>query len=117
VPPRASTPVRRPRPSPEAARRQAVSTLKLAEAIAGYGARQAGNGLGPAEAARTLVEVARELENLAGNLRRLAALDGLDPAARRRLVVQLAADGWSQRKIAAAVGVSKRTVWDDLHGR
>ena len=114
MPPRAPTPVRRPRPSPEAARREAVDTLTIAAAVAAYAAGQIGNGLGPEEARRAAVEAAAELEAVAGTLRRLARLDRLDPAGRRRLVADLAASGMSQRRIAAAVGVSKRTVFDDL---
>jgi DNA-directed RNA polymerase specialized sigma24 family protein len=99
----------------EAARRQAVNTLRLAADLAAYGARQAGNGLGPAEAARTVIEVAAELEIIAGKLRRLARTARLDPAGRRALVADLAAEGMSQREIGAVVGVHKRTVWGDLH--
>jgi DNA-directed RNA polymerase specialized sigma24 family protein len=101
----------------EAARRRAVDTLRVAEAVARYGAEAVGNGLGPEESRRAVVEVAAELEAIAGTLRRLARSGRLDPAGRRALVVQLAADGMSQRAIGRAVGVSKRTVWDDLHAR
>ena len=114
MPPRASTPVRRGTLTREAARRQAVDTLTIASDLAAYAAGQIGNGLSPEQARRAAIDAAAELENLAGTLRRLARLDRPDPAGRRRLVADLAASGMSQRRIAAAVGVSKRTVFDDL---
>jgi Homeodomain-like domain len=109
VPPRVVDPLTR-----EAARRRAVNTLRVAEAVARYGAEAVGNGLGPEEARRAAVEVAVELEHVAATLRRLARTARLDPAGRRVLVVDLAASGLSQRAIAARLGVSKRTVFDDL---
>jgi hypothetical protein len=88
--------------------------LTVASAVAGYAAGQIGNGLGPEEARRAALDAAGELELIAGTLRRIA-LARLGPPERRRLVAELAASGMSQRRIAAAVGVAKRTVWGDLH--
>jgi transposase len=112
---RAATPARRGKLTREAARREAVDVLTVASAVAAYSARSIGNGLSPAEASRAALATAAELEHVAGTLRRLARLDRLDPPERRRLVAELAASGMSQRAIAAAVGVDKRTVWGDLH--
>ena len=110
MPPRVVDPLAR-----EAARRRAVDVLRVAEAVARYGAEAVGNGLGPEEARRAVVEAAAELEMIAGNLRRLArTAPRLDPAGRRALAVDLAADGISQRQIAARLGVTKKVVWDDL---
>ena len=89
--------------------------LTITAVIAAYAAGQVGDGLGPVEARRAVVEAAAELEAAASSLRRLARLDRLDPAGRRALVADLAASGWSHRRIAEAVGVAKRTVWGDLH--
>jgi hypothetical protein len=111
---RASAPARRGKLTREAARREAVDVLTIAAAVAGYAAGQVGDGLGPVEARRAVVEAAAELEAAASSLRRLARLDPLDRPERRRLVAGLAASGMSQRAIAGAVGVDKRTVWDDL---
>jgi hypothetical protein len=109
MPPRVVDPLAR-----EAARRRAVDVLRLAAAIAEYGAGQVGNGLGPDQARRAVVDAAAELEAAAAALRRLARLDRLDPAGRRRLAAELAADGISQRQIAARLGVTKKVIWDDL---
>ncbi len=109
MPPRVVDPLAR-----EAARRRAVDVLRVAEAVARYGAEAVGNGLGPEEARRAVVEAAAELEMIAGNLRRLARTARLDPAGRRVLVVDLAASGLSQRAIAARLGVTKKVIWDDL---
>lgn len=97
------------------ARRRVVDVLTVASAVAAYAARSVGNGLGPEEARRAAVEAAAELEIIAANLRRLArTAPRLDPAGRRVLAADLAASGLSQRAIAARLGVSKRTVFDDL---
>ena len=110
MPPRVVDPLTR-----EAARRRAVDTLTIASALAAYAAGQIGNGLSPEEARRAAVDAAAELENLAGNLRRLArTAPRLDPAGRRALAVDLAASGLSQRAIAARLGVTKKVIWDDL---
>lgn len=93
------------------ARRQSVTVLRLAASIAAYAAGQIGNGLGPAEARRAALDAADELETAAVRLRRLTRLDR---AQRRELVAALAAEGWSQQRIAELVGVDKRTVWNDL---
>lgn len=89
--------------------------LTITAAIAAYAAGRVGNGLGPEQARQAVADAAAELEAAAAALRRLARLDRLDPAGRRRLVAELAASGMSQRAIGRAVGVSKRTVWGDLH--
>jgi DNA-directed RNA polymerase specialized sigma24 family protein len=109
VPPRVVDPLAR-----EAARRRAVDVLRLAAAIAEYGAGQVGNGLGPEEARRAVVDAAAELEAVAAALRRLARPDRLDRAGRRRLAADLAAGGLSQEAIAARLGVARSTVWSDL---
>jgi len=111
---RAATPARRGKLTREAARREAVDALTIASAVAAYSARSIGNGLSPEQARAATLTTAVELEHIAGTLRRLARLDLLDRPERRRLVAELAATGMSQRAIAAAVGVDKRTVWDDL---
>jgi DNA-binding NarL/FixJ family response regulator len=98
----------------EDGRRRAVDALRLAESIAAYGARQLANGLSPEQARRAAIDVAAELELIAAELRRLATLT---PAERRRLAAELAASGMSDRAIAEAVGVDRRTVWADLHAR
>jgi DNA-directed RNA polymerase specialized sigma24 family protein len=99
----------------EAARRRAVRVLKIAEAIAAHGAEAVGNGLGPEQARRAALDVAAELETIAGNLRRLTRTTArLDRAGRRALVADLAASGLSQRQIADRLGVAKSTVWSDL---
>ena len=63
-------------------RRQAVNTLRIAEAMCGYGAEQLANGLAPAEARGACVELAGELSDVATALRRAAMLR---PAQRRAL--------------------------------
>jgi hypothetical protein len=86
VPPRAPTPVRRPTPRPEAARREAASVLTITAAIAAYAAGRVSNGLGPEQARRAVVDAAAELEAAAAALRRLARLT---PADRRALAAEL----------------------------
>ena len=54
-------------PSREAARRQAVDTLRLASSIAAYAAgRISADGLGPGEARQAAAYAASELEEAAG---------------------------------------------------
>ena len=113
MPSRVEQPARHETTAREAARRAAVDTLKIAEAIARYSAEQIGNGLSPEQARVAALETAGELELIAAKLRRLTRLD-LAPADRRALALDLAAAGWSQRQIAVQVGRSKRTVWDYL---
>lgn len=108
VPPRASTPVRRGTLTRDAARREAVDTLTIASAVAAYAAGQIGNGLSPQQARQAAIEAAAELETVAGTLRRLARTTRPDPAGRRALVAELSASGWSQRRIAAEVGVCRK---------
>jgi DNA-binding CsgD family transcriptional regulator len=98
----------------EAARRRSVHVLKVAEAIARYGSEQINNGLGPEQARRAALDAANGLEQIAGELRRLTRTARIDLAGRRALTVELSADGLSQRAIAARLGVSKKTVYDDL---
>ena len=52
-------------PSREAARRQAVTTLEVAGAVASYAARSIGNGLSPEAARRAVIDAAAELELVA----------------------------------------------------
>jgi DNA-directed RNA polymerase specialized sigma24 family protein len=101
----------------EAARRRVVDTLRLTASIAEYSARALANGLSPEQARQATLDVAAELEHIAAKLRRLTRTARLDPDARRALVADLAASGWSQRRIAEAVGTHKRSVWNDLHDR
>jgi hypothetical protein len=82
----------------EARRRAAVNALKLAESIARYGAEQVADGLGPAEAARAVIEAADALEHAAARLRRLTRPGRIDPAERRLLAARLAASGLSLAK-------------------
>jgi DNA-binding NarL/FixJ family response regulator len=102
----------------EAARREAVTVLRLAEAIARYSAEQIGNGLSPKAAQQAAIDTAGELEAAAGKLRRLTRPDPAERRAdaRRALAVELAASGLSHRQIAVQVGRSKRTVWGYLRG-
>jgi DNA-binding NarL/FixJ family response regulator len=116
MPSRAEQPARRETLTRQAARRQAVDVLRVAEAVAGYSARQLSNGLGPEAARQAALDAAGELELVAGTLRRLTRLE-LNAEQRRALAVQLAASGLSQRQIAEQVGRSKRTVWGYLRGR
>lgn len=96
-----------------ARRRQAVATLRLAEAIASYAADQAGNGLAPDQARAAVLDAAGELAELAAVLRRLTRLG---PAERRRRAVQLTGLGMSKREVAIRLGVSERSVWYYLAG-
>jgi DNA-binding CsgD family transcriptional regulator len=88
--------------------------LAITAAIAAYGAAAIGNGLGPEQARRAVVDTAAELEAAAASLRRLARLTAAD---RRALAVELGGDGVSQRQIARTLGVSRRRAWDYLHDR
>jgi DNA-directed RNA polymerase specialized sigma24 family protein len=94
-----------------ARRRQVVATLRLAEAVAGYAADQAGNGLGPEEARAAAIDAAGELAEMAATLRRLTRLG---PSERRVLAVQLSAFGWTRHEVARRLGVSERAVWNYL---
>jgi len=95
-------------------RRRAADTLRIAEAVAGYAARQVGNGLAPEEARRAVVEAAAELELMAVELRRLARLDGPE---RMALARQLSELGVGTKRIAATVGVSESAVRHYVKGR
>ena len=59
-------------PGREAARRQAVDTLKITSDIAAYAAEVVGDGIGADEARRAVVQAAAELERAAARLRWLA---------------------------------------------
>ena len=91
-----------------ARRRQAVATLRLAEAVARYAADQVADGLSPAEARQAAIDAAGELAGLAALLRKLTRLG---PAERRSLTRQLTALGMSQREVADRLGISLRTAW------
>ena len=121
-------PARREALAREAARRQAVTTLEVAGAIASYAARQIGNGLSPEAARLAAIEAAAELEAASVTLRRLtgpaeyravspAACRALSAAGRGALAVEPTAAGMTQREAAARLGVSPRRVWDYLSGR
>jgi hypothetical protein len=89
-----------------ARRREAVGMLRIGEATCRYAAAQLGNGgIGPDEARQTAAFVADELTVIADALRRLTRLG---PAERRELAERLAALGYSQRQIAAQIGVADR---------
>jgi DNA-binding NarL/FixJ family response regulator len=115
VPSRAAKPIRRGTLTRDAARRQAVDTLRIGESMCAYAAGQLADGLSPEQARQAALDAAAELADLAGALRRLTRLD-LDRAQRRALAVELAASGMSQSQIAEQLGVSKKTIWTDLGG-
>lgn len=87
--------------------------LRITASVCAYSADQIGNGLSAGRARAAVAETVMELEHAASELRRLA-LARLAPAERRRLVLELARLGLSQRRIAAALGVSRATVQADL---
>jgi DNA-directed RNA polymerase specialized sigma24 family protein len=95
-------------------RRSAVDVLTVASAVAGYAAREVGDGLGPEQARLAVVEAAAELEAAASSLRRLARLG---PADRRALAANLAALGFTRAEIADRLGVSQRAVYGYLRSR
>ena len=105
---------RKARARPAGRRWQAADALRIAEAVAGYAARQVGNGLAPEEARRAVLEAAAELELMAVELRQLARLDGPE---RRALARQLAGLGMGTKRIAATVGVSETTARHYVKGR
>jgi DNA-directed RNA polymerase specialized sigma24 family protein len=109
---RAAQPARRETLTREAARREAVGALRITASIAAYSAEQIGNGLSPQAAQQAALDVAGELEAVAGKLRRLA-LARLNPAERRALVAELAHEGMSNVRIGAALGVHETTVRRD----
>ncbi len=102
-------------PAREAARRQAIHALRLAEAVAGYAAGQVSDGLSPEQARRAVIEAAGALAELARSLRRVAWLD--DPAERRAAARELAAGGMSRRDVADRLGVSETAVRGYLNSR
>jgi hypothetical protein len=97
-----------------ARRRQAMTILRVTEALLGESAAQLGNGLGPEQARMAVVEVAGELAAVAESLRRLARLP---PAERGALAVQLAKRGYGTQDIATRLGVSVTTAWNYKNGR
>ena len=99
--------VRRRLPREAARRRQAVATLRLAEAVARYAADQVANGLAPKEARAAAIDAAGELAELAALLRKLTRLG---PAERRELALELGGLGWDKQRIAVRLGLSDRTV-------
>ena len=105
---------RRETPTDDAARRSAVTVLRLAEAIAGYAAAQLGDGLGPEQARAAARAAADELAETVATLRRLA---GLTTGERRERAARLIASGMSQRQAAERLGVSRRTIAVDLRQR
>lgn len=99
--------VRRRLPREAARRRQAVATLRLAEAVARYAADQVANGLAPEQARAAAIDAAGELAELAALLRKLTRLG---PAKRRELALELGGLGWDKQRIAVRLGLSDRTV-------
>ena len=95
--------VRRRLPREAARRRQAVATLRLAEAVARYAADQMANGLAPEEARAAAIDAAGELAELAALLRKLTRLG---PAERRELALELGGLGWDKQRIAVRLGLS-----------
>jgi DNA-binding NarL/FixJ family response regulator len=88
-------------------RARVVDLLRVAEGVAGYAARQVGNGLSPDEARAAVLEAAGELEAAAASLRRAARPD--HSARWRALALELAAAGWSRDEIAERLGVTGET--------
>ena len=97
--------VRRRLPREAARRRQAVATLRLAEAVARYAADQMANGLAPEQARAAAIDAAGELAELAALLRKLTRLG---PAERRELALELGGLGWDKHRIAVRLGLSDR---------
>ena len=106
-----------PEPAERVTRARVVDLLRIAEGIAGYAAREIGNGLSPGAARRAALEAAADLEAAAASLRRLARPDPVarsrtgaaDEAARRAVALELAASGWPARAIAERLGVNPET--------
>jgi hypothetical protein len=94
----------------EAARREAVTALRIAETTAGYAAAQIADGLDAGRARAAVADAAAELEAVAALLRRLAWPVGPDPAERRAAAVELAGRGLSPREIAERLAVRRHTV-------
>lgn len=90
-----------------ARRRDAVVALRVAESVAGYGARRLADGLGPAQSRAAVLELAAELGEVAAMLRRLARVRAGE---RREEAAELAGLGLSNREIADRMGISPRTV-------
>jgi hypothetical protein len=90
-------------------RAEAVSLLRLVADMAAYTARQAGNGLGPDEARRAIIEAAGELSAASEQLRHLARL--ASPGQRRAEAARLAGLGFGPRAIGRRLGVSERTAF------
>ncbi len=88
-------------------RRQAVATLRLAEAVARYAAARVADGIGPEEARCAVWDAAGELDELAGLLRRLA---GARAPGRRAAAGELASAGLPRQEIADRLRVSRSAV-------
>ncbi len=86
-------------------RRQAVATLRLAEAVARYAAARVADGIGPEEARLAVWDAAGELDELAALLRRLA---GARAPGRRAAAAELASAGVPRQEIAVRLKVSQR---------
>jgi DNA-binding NarL/FixJ family response regulator len=104
-----------PEPVERVTRARVVDLLRIAEGIAGYAAREVGNGLGPEAARVAVADAAAELEAVASALRRLARPD--DSAQRRAVAVELAAAGWPRQAIAERLGVTGETARRYLRAR
>ena len=115
MPEPAAASAERERLAREDGRRQAAALLRLSESVSRYAAGQVSDGLSPAEARRAVIEAAGALAELARSLRRLAWLD--DPAERRAVARELAADGMSRRDVADRLGVSETSVRNYVRGR
>ena len=88
-------------------RRQAVATLRLAEAVARYAAARVADGIGPEEARLAVWDAAEELDDLAVLLRRLA---GSRTPGRRAAARELASAGLPRREIADRLRVTQGVV-------
>lgn len=91
-------------------RRQCVTELTVASAVAGYAAARLAD-CGPVEARMSALQAAQGLEDAARALRKLAAMP---PAQRRPVSAALTADGMSLGQVAALLGVSKALVVKDV---
>jgi len=106
--------VRKARAREAERRRQAVTTLRLAQALAGYAADQVADGLSAEQARAAVLDASAELADAAASLRRLARLR---PGERRTMAALLAGRGLPTKVIAAQLGVSDRSVRNYVNGR
>ena len=105
---RASAAARMRRTAETARRREALTQLRVAEATVAYAAAQLSNGLSRDQARQAMVELAGELDVLAGALRHLARLDRGERMSLARAWTGL---GYSRVEVARRLGCSERTVW------